>query len=200
MKNFWNERYSKPEYAYGKSPNDFLQSILLNLEVGSVLFPADGEGRNSVYAASKGWQVDAFDYSVEAKEKALTLAKEMEVSINFEIGDIKDYKWVEEKYDLVGLFYTHVPVEVRKPLFEGSIKTLKKNGKIIFEAFSTDQLKFNSGGPKNIEMLFDEAFLMEKFKESFRIEQLSTLVYRLSEGPFHQGEASVIRLIATKLK
>ncbi len=65
----WNERYSKSDFAYGKLPNHFLKEQLEQLPVGSILFPAEGEGRNAVFAATVGWIASAFVISEEGKRK-----------------------------------------------------------------------------------------------------------------------------------
>ena len=54
MKEIWDKRYSTAVYAYGEEPNAFFKEKLdsQNLE-GSILLPAEGEGRNAVYAAKK---------------------------------------------------------------------------------------------------------------------------------------------------
>jgi len=74
MKDFWNERYDEESYAYGNSPNVFFKQQLDKLKVGSLLLPAEGEGRNAVYALSWGWEVLAFDFSESAMVKAKKLA------------------------------------------------------------------------------------------------------------------------------
>lgn len=63
MKDFWNERYSHEKLAYGAEPNEFFRNQLQHLRPGKLLVPAEGEGRNAVYAAQQGWQVTAFDFS-----------------------------------------------------------------------------------------------------------------------------------------
>ena len=70
MNEFWNERYGIQEYLYGTEPNVFLKQQLDNLTPGKILFLGEGEGRNSVYAASIDWLVDAYDSSSVGKEKA----------------------------------------------------------------------------------------------------------------------------------
>jgi len=55
VQNQWDERYSNEEYFYGKKPNEFLKDELKKLQAGKILFPAEGEGRNCVFAATKGW-------------------------------------------------------------------------------------------------------------------------------------------------
>ena len=65
MIDFWNERYKQQEFAYGIEANEFLKEVLGNYKLGKILFPAEGEGRNAVFAAKLGWDVNAFDLSVE---------------------------------------------------------------------------------------------------------------------------------------
>ena len=76
MKSFWNERYKEKDFVYGKKPNEYLAEKLRELEPGKVLFPAEGEGRNAVFAAEQGWEVSAFDNSFKGRKKALMLAEE----------------------------------------------------------------------------------------------------------------------------
>lgn len=63
LNEFWNNRYETHNSVYGDEPNDFFKSFIDTCRPGSVLLPAEGEGRNAIYAAKKGWQVDAFDFS-----------------------------------------------------------------------------------------------------------------------------------------
>ena len=55
MKEFWDTRYAEIDFAYGKTPNTFFKDSIDKLTPGKLLLPADGEGRNAVYAATKGW-------------------------------------------------------------------------------------------------------------------------------------------------
>ncbi len=83
MKDFWNERYAAREYVYGKKPNQYFKKNIDGLTPVKILLPCKGEGRNAVYAAQKGWDVEAIDFSVEGKKKALSLALKNNVSINY---------------------------------------------------------------------------------------------------------------------
>ena len=88
MKGFWDERYAEEEFAYGIEPNAFFGEELKKLTPGKILLPADGQGRNAVYAASLGWDVTAFDMSAVGKERALQLAERKGVAIDFQVGTI----------------------------------------------------------------------------------------------------------------
>jgi SAM-dependent methyltransferase len=197
MKEFWNERYAKNEFIYGKEPNEFFREELENLPVGKVILPCDGEGRNAVFAAKLGWYVNAFDFSPSAKEKAKALAKQEGVNPKYEVADILEKEFKENSADVVALIYVHFPAELRKIAHQKAIKWLKPGGKLILEAFNPKQIDNDSGGPKNIDMLYSEDILREDFKD-LKIEKLEILQTNLSEGNFHKGKADVIRLIAIK--
>lgn len=197
MIEFWNERYAKDEFIYGTEPNEFLREQLVNLPIGKIILPCDGEGRNAVFAAKLGWQVNAFDYSSSAKDKAKLLAKQEDVRFDYEVADIYEKEFKENSADLVALIYAHFPAELRKIAHKKAIKWLKPGGKLILEAFNPKQINNDSGGPKNIEMLYTEEILKEDFKD-LTIEKLESLETNLSEGDFHKGKADVIRLIAIK--
>jgi len=77
----WDSRYSEAEYVYGVEPNHYLRNFLEGRPPGKILFPAEGEGRNAVYAALLGWEVEAFDQSEKGREKALRLASRKNVQI-----------------------------------------------------------------------------------------------------------------------
>ncbi|MDT7829762.1 class I SAM-dependent methyltransferase [Pricia sp. S334] len=86
--NKWNQRFAKEGYTYGKDPNVYLREQLTTLPPGKILFPAEGEGRNAVFAAKLGWEVSAFDISVEGKKKALKLAEAEGVTIDYQVGTL----------------------------------------------------------------------------------------------------------------
>ena len=87
QKDFWNERYSREEFIYGIAPNEYLKEKLQEIKPGKILFPAEGEGRNAVYAAKMGWKPEAFDQSEAGKEKAISLAEENQTDISYTISD-----------------------------------------------------------------------------------------------------------------
>ena len=101
----WEDRFQKEEYAYGIEPNKFLAQQLNHFKPGKILFGAEGEGRNAVYAAKEGWNVSAFDISTEGKNKALKLAKSNQVHIDYRVGHLPDLKF-KPKYLKVLSFTT----------------------------------------------------------------------------------------------
>ncbi|EAS18744.1 SAM-dependent methyltransferase [Flavobacteria bacterium BBFL7] len=193
---FWNERYAEKEYIYGTQSNVFFKEQLDQLAAGNLLLPAEGEGRNAVYAASLGWDVVAFDISTSGKEKAMQLSAAQKVALDYQVTGVLDFK-TDIKFDAIGLCYTHFPVEIRKDAFQHFLKFLKPNGTVIFEAFAKAQSGKPSGGPKNIDILFSIEEIKNEFPE-IKFNFLKEETIELSEGNYHKGKAEVIRFIGIK--
>ena len=204
MVEFWNERYKTEDYAYGTLPNVFFKETVAQLKLkGDFLFAAEGEGRNAVYAAELGNHSCAFDTSEEGKNKALKLANEKSVSIDYSIASFDDFK-TKNQFDAVVLCYAHLPADALKRSYLKMARFVKTGGYILIEGFSKEHQQFqkiskSAGGPKDISMLFAEDTLVS-FLRDFEIIKAETVTTTLDEGSFHQGEASVVRIIAKKLK
>lgn len=197
MKEFWNQRYAEAAFAYGIEPNVFFAEQLSRLKPGKLLLPAEGEGRNALFAAKTGWQVDAFDYSESAQTKALILAQQHGVEFNYILSDFATLDAAPNTYDLIALIYAHLPAEFRTTWHRKLLALLKPGGKLIIEAFHKSQLGKASGGPQSVEMLYNEEELRHDFAECTDI-QIEQAEIELTEGQYHVGHAAVIRLLATR--
>jgi hypothetical protein len=199
MKDFWDKRYAESEFAYGALPNEFLKVQLQNLSTGKILFVCEGEGRNAVYAAIQHWNVEAFDLSAEGKKKALQLAEQNNVTINYQVKDATTIQYPENSFDCIALIYAHFPETIRKSIHKKVMNWLKPNGYVIIEAFNPNQLKNTSGGPKDLSMLYTKEIMADDFKD-LMFQQISTETIELNEGKYHIGKADVIRFIGKKIK
>ena len=88
-KEFWNKRFEKEEFIFGKEPNEYLAlQAKTHLKPNQkVLCIADGEGRNGVWLAKQGMQVVGFDVSDIALKKPSSLLKKIKwrLSIHYQI-------------------------------------------------------------------------------------------------------------------
>jgi 2-polyprenyl-3-methyl-5-hydroxy-6-metoxy-1,4-benzoquinol methylase len=198
----WNDRYSKDEFAYGEQPNNYLKEQLEKLDIGTILFPAEGEGRNAVFAAKLGWTVSAFDISVEGKNKAYRLAEINKVTIDYQVGELQTLNYSAGQFDAIALIYAHFPADIKSLYHKTLDKYLRKNGLVIFEAFSKRHIDYISknekiGGPKDIAMLFSIDEIQLDFV-NYEIIELVEKEIELSEGLFHNGKGSVIRFVGRK--
>jgi len=191
----WDKRYAQPDYVYGLEPNVFFKENIDRLESGKILFPAEGEGRNAVYAAARGWDVVAFDSSVEAQKKALKLAQTRNVQIEYQHASYAQFQYKENAFDAIVLIFAHSPQ--RSQYHRNLLRFLKPGGMLILEGFAKVQIQQKSGGPSSIELLFSKEELREDFSTLSHMQIEEKEVF-LSEGMFHNGGASVIRLIGIK--
>ncbi|GMR20484.1 MAG: class I SAM-dependent methyltransferase [Gammaproteobacteria bacterium] len=197
MKDFWNQRYQQKHFAYGKQANAFFLAFLESELPGRLLLPAEGEGRNAVSAALRGWQVDAFDFSEEGRSKALNLAKHNGVEIHYSLASFQDMDLGESQYDAIALIYAHIHGDYRRAAHRQLLQHLKPGGQLLLEAFSKEQLNYSSGGPPDIAMLYTVEELREDF-EDLSLDSLQCKEILLDEGKYHQGLGSVIQLRAHK--
>ncbi|WPP49711.1 class I SAM-dependent methyltransferase [Catalinimonas niigatensis] len=190
---FWNKRYQEEKTLYGLEPNRFFAEKIKQLRVGRLLLPGEGEGRNAVYAAYLGWTVIAFDMSEIARENALLWAKQKREHLHYHLATAQSFPYPTHYYDAVALMFFHLPLELRKMVHQKIAKSLKPGGKLILTGFGKEQLNFESGGPKDAEMLYDIDTLKKEFDRIHWLEAYDR-IEALKEGKGHQGPGHVISL------
>ncbi|MEA3319540.1 MAG: class I SAM-dependent methyltransferase [Bacillota bacterium] len=137
----WDSMYSKVESLWGTAPKDTLvQYIDLIPKEGKILDLGIGEGRNALFLASKGFIVDGVDISKTAVERCLKNAKEANLDINAEVGDLMEYKIEQNSYSLIILSNVlnflrddEIGIIINK-VRDG----LKNNGLIYIDAFDVN--------------------------------------------------------------
>ncbi|WP_117883611.1 class I SAM-dependent methyltransferase [Aureibaculum luteum] len=198
----WDDRFANQEYTYGVEPNAYLKEQLEKLQPGKILFPAEGEGRNAVYAAKLGWDVSAFDLSKEGRKKALKLAEENNVTIDYQIGELPELNYHKGQFDVIVLIFAHFNADIRSVYHQLLSSYLRKGGMLIIEAFSKKHLEYRTknpkiGGPRDLETLCS----IDEFKSDFsdfEIIELEEKEIDLDEGLFHVGKGSVVRFVGVK--
>lgn len=201
---FWDERYDRSDYVYGEKPNIYFKDSLLSLNTGKILLPAEGEGRNAVFAAQQGWEVHAFDQSHVGKRKAEGLARRHQVNISYTISDVEHVDYARESFDIIAFLYAHFPSLQRRSYHHKISNYLKPGGVLILEAFSKSHVHYQSlnpqvGGPKESDMLYDLNDLKEDFSNFTFIQAIEKEIL-LEEGAYHVGKVSVVRIFAHKNK
>lgn len=196
--NTWNERFAPEHYVFGEAPNAYLQSQVAHLIPGKALALADGEGRNGVWLAQQGLQVDTFDFSQVALRKAQALALKRHVTVNMVCSDWQSFGWKPAHYDnIVGIFFQFATPEERTNLFHRMDASLKPGGTLIIQGYTPRQLDFNTGGPGQRAHLYDETLMMDAFGH-LDILDLRTYEADITEGTGHKGMSGLLGLTARK--
>lgn len=195
----WNERYSVPDFIFGTEPNAYLARQRHLLEPGRrALAVADGEGRNSVWLAGLGLQVDAFDISAVAVAKARNLARDAGVDVDFQVADCDTWDWTPASYDVVAaIFIQFAGPEMRARLFARMVQALRPGGLLVLQGYTPRQLDFNTGGPGVLENLYTEALLRAQFG-ALQILDLQVYETELQEGARHAGPSALVGMVARK--
>jgi SAM-dependent methyltransferase len=187
----WNERFSGEDYVFGREPNEYLRAQ-------AALFVADGEGRNSVWLARQGLQVEAFDVAQAGVAKARRLADEAEVSVAYHVAGCDEWAWAVDAYNIVvAVFVQFADPEMRERLFANIVRALKPGGLLVLQGYTPKQLEYKTGGPGALSHLYTADLLRRAFA-SLQIVDLVEYEAELHEGARHAGRSALVGLVARK--
>ncbi|MDX5408536.1 MAG: class I SAM-dependent methyltransferase [Chromatiaceae bacterium] len=197
---FWDQRYACEHLVYGDLPNDFLLEQEHKLAPGAnVLCLAEGEGRNAVYLAKRGCNVTAVDISAVALQKAEKLAQQHQVRLNLIQADLASFELGQQQWHGIVAIFMHLPPALRQRIFAQIAAALKPGGIFIGEFYRPEQLKYGSGGPGDINMLYSTSLLASELT-GLQIPYLLATERHVLEGVGHTGLAAVSQVVALKSK
>lgn len=197
---FWNQRFDKEEFIFGKEPNEYLalQARKYLKPNNKVLCIADGEGRNGVWLAKQGMQVVGFDASDIALRKAKQFAKDNQVEVEYSFSDTDSFDWQVNVYDaVIAIFIQFADPPMRARIFKQIHQALKPGGILILQGYTPKQLEYKTGGPSLIEHLYTEQMIRDLTQE-FQMLDLRCYEQELNEGARHAGMSALLGLVAKK--
>lgn len=195
----WDERFSRTELVYGDEPNAYLrEQAQKRLKAGAkVLVPGDGYGRNGLWLAKQGCELTTIDVSPVGVARARNDAKRAGLALQILLGDVNTWDWPKSEFDAIVSIYLHLPPEQRSGVHRQMFEALRPGGIVILEAFTPAQLQFSSGGPKQVELLYNAEILRQDFAAA-EVLELAELEVELHEGKMHLGEGAVVRAVLRK--
>lgn len=194
----WDSRYREEGHAYGTTPSLYLMEKRPLLKRGQcVALPADGSARNAVWLAEQGLDALSLDFSTEALARGREWAAQRGVQVRFERADITQWTWPTAAFDWVVSVYCHLAPDVRARIHGEMLNALRPGGYILLEAFHKEQMAYQSGGPRDVAMLYDEALLRADFAGAEMLE-LRKERCELDESRLHRGPGILIRMLAQR--
>ena len=195
----WNRRFEGEAFLFGTQPNEWLRAQASVWPAGSrVLCVADGEGRNSVWLAQQGLEVEAFDISPVGVAKARGLAARHGVSLKLQVADCDGYAWPQGSLDgVAAIFIQFAHPALRERLFQRMVDALKPGGTLVLQGYTPEQLKHRTGGPPQVDHLYTEALLRQAFA-ALDIIELRAYEADVAEGSGHRGRSALIGLVARR--
>lgn len=196
----WNQRFAADGYLFGTEPNEWLREHAGAWQPGQrVLCVADGEGRNSVWLARRGLQVDAFDIAEVGVAKARRLAAEQGVTVDYQVADCDGYAWPEAHYDgVAAIFVQFADPALRERLFARMRSSLKPGGTLLLQGYTPKQLEYRTGGPPLLSHLYTAQMLREAFA-ALDIVELREYEAEVHEGSGHSGRSALIGMVARRV-
>ncbi len=164
-------------------PARLLVDFIGLLPKGKALDIAMGSGRNALYLAALGFEVEGLDNDEQAIAACLDAAKAQGIKITTRQVDLEQVQLLPESYNLIICFYY-----LQRSLMPQMIGALRSGGIVVVETFLIDNhLLF--GHPRHRDYCFEHNELLRTFRD-FRV-----LFYR--EGVIEGGKV-VAQIVAQK--
>lgn len=174
----WNLKYEKNDYPM--SPSRIVKDYYVHATPGKALDIATGMGRNAIFLAQRGFEVDAIDISNVAIDK-LTNSSE---KVHPTCVDLDTYEIATARYNLIlNIRY------LNRKFYPQIMKGLLPGGVIIFETYLLGD-KGAKGSPSCKNYLLKPNELLQAFSE------LRILFYR--EALVGSGGRPIASIVAVK--
>ncbi|MFB6216833.1 MAG: class I SAM-dependent methyltransferase, partial [Candidatus Aenigmatarchaeota archaeon] len=155
----WNKRYREGGHHTKEDPSSLLKKWVPRLSPGRALDLGCGAGRNALFLASKGYDVDAIDYSEVALKIGRSRARERGLEVNWIHSDIEKHSFLEEVYDLINVSFFH-----SLDSLPSVKKSLKDDGIFIYEHHLSVKEDVDRG-PKSAQVRFRPNELLDIFSD-----------------------------------
>jgi 2-polyprenyl-3-methyl-5-hydroxy-6-metoxy-1,4-benzoquinol methylase len=173
---FYSRLYLDDNSNFNHAPNRFLMEMVQGRQPGAALDYGMGQGRNSIYLASLGWQVWGFDPAEAGVAVAQKQAKALGLTLHTSAVRDMEYDFGKERFDLVLFSWTMPLVAVQKVA-----DSLRPDGIVVMEC-GTDFLPSRNAMLHLFDPLVIEHYEIVRDKSDW-------------EG---RREVDIIRLVARK--
>ena len=150
----WDQRYAGRELVWTSEANRFLVEESGALTPGRAIDLACGEGRNAVWLAERRWRVTGVDFSKVGLEKAQRLADAQGVQVDWIAANLLDFRPHPQVFDLVLIFYLHVPQTQRTPIVRAAADAVTPGGTLLLVGHDSSNIEQGHGGPHDPTVLY----------------------------------------------
>ncbi len=170
----WDERYGQTR-QWSEEPNRLAAELIGPLPPGRAVDVAAGEGRMALWLASRGWQVEAVDFSAVGLERGQQNAP-ADVDITWQVADVRTHPLERGSVDLALVLYLHLPHDEIVDVLHRAAASVRPGGHLLVLGHDRENLTRGVGGPQDPEILHDTAVLGSDAvlgdPEAWRIERL----------------------------
>lgn len=149
----WDARYRAAERVWSAEPNRWVAREADGLPPGRALDLAAGEGRNAAWLASRGWRVDALDFSPVAVRRITEAAGPHADAVHAEVADVTRHTPEEAAYDLVLISYLHLPRPEMDGVLASACRAAAPGGTLLLVGHDVSNREHGTGGPQDERLL-----------------------------------------------
>ncbi len=179
IKTFYNKNYTAEKFPYGLKPNSIVKNLLKYVSSGRILDLGAGYGKDSLFLASKGFDVFAIDISSVAIAQFKKLAKKSKFKINAKVGNLNNRSWPRNVKIFIDVYTLHhLPYAEGKRYLKRIQNNTPKGGFNVIKAMmKKGDLYEKNKRIKRPSFMFDKGELKRLYK-SWEI-----LEYKESKNP-----------------
>ncbi|MBW2454854.1 MAG: class I SAM-dependent methyltransferase [Deltaproteobacteria bacterium] len=167
-----------PRHHHGSTdPDGLLVELADGLAAGRALELGCGLGSNAIWLAKQGWEVRAVDFSDVAIDQARQRAAKAGAEVEFGVADLRAHQ-PEGSFDLVTMFYLHLPVAERQAMLKRVVQVVAPGGKLVFvghDRSDTEWLERHLHGPDEHGHDDGAALADDEARQQRRAELAATL-------------------------
>lgn len=177
----WDRRFS--EHAWPSEPDPLLVEVAGALPPGRGLDLGSGPGRNSLWLASKGWEMTLVDASRVALAQARARAEQLGVRVEAEHGDVLGWRASGSAYDLAIVANLHPGPEALAQVLASAAEALAVGGHLY--VVGHDVANLGHHGPPDADRLLTIERLSKALPPTVFVEVLE----RRTRKPGHEAKA-----------
>jgi 2-polyprenyl-3-methyl-5-hydroxy-6-metoxy-1,4-benzoquinol methylase len=139
-------------------PVEVLQELVGDLNPGSALDLAAGDGGNTVFLAQHGWELTAVDFSAERIRLARERVTEAGVDATRVVSDARDYQ-PGRRFDLVVITYLHLAEAENRAIMARAASWVAPGGHLLVLGHDKANLAGGAPGPRRADILYTTELL-----------------------------------------
>jgi 2-polyprenyl-3-methyl-5-hydroxy-6-metoxy-1,4-benzoquinol methylase len=177
----WDERHAAQEPIESSEPDPTLLHEVGALAPGRAIDLGAGDGRNAIWLARRGWAVTAVDFSQVAIDRGRALAAAAGVHVEWELADLLEWTPGGRSYDLVMLFFIHLPPDERPEVYARAAAAVAPGGTLLIVGHDRTNIADGVGGPQDPDVLLTPGEVAADLP-GFRIDRAETVRRGATDG------------------
>jgi SAM-dependent methyltransferase len=170
----WDERHAAQEPIESSEPDPTLLDEIGALAPGRAIDLGAGDGRNAIWLARRGWAVTAVDFSQVALGRGRALAAAAGVHVEWELADLLEWSPGDRQFDLVTLFFIHLPPHERRAVYARAAAAVAPGGTLLIVGHDRTNIADGVGGPQDPDLLITPSEVAADLT-GFRVDRAETV-------------------------